>query len=190
MAKGVFAMGLHAAAEFLNVRENRALKAANQATGSRQSMMRRIGMFELIDGEYIGHIATLNFKCKAIIKANPYRKIGTEPEYIVVQDGAELFHYDIGFAWDKRTEGNCEPYILVQLDDPSFTKTVQAILVKGQKNTYHLFWDRITIMDDDIEKQIITEECIPYIGVLRPIDKVTDYLIEIYPSLQEIWDPD
>ena len=183
-------MGLIAAAEFLNVRENRALRAANEAVGSRQSMMRRIGVFELIDGEYVGHIATLNFKCNATIKANPYRKIGTEPEYVVVQTGAEIFHYDIGFAWDRKTDGNCEPYILVHLDDPSFSKTLQAILVKGGNNMYHLFWDRITICDGDIEKQIITEECIPYVGVLRPIDKPTDYLIEIYPSLQEIWDPD
>jgi len=183
-------MSLISAAEFLNVKENRAVKAANEPIGSRQTMFRRIGVFELIDGEYVGHIATLNFKCQATIKANPYKKFAADPEYIVLQTGADVFHCDIGFGWDRKTDGNHAAYILVQLDDPCFAKSLQAILVKGQKNTYNLFWDRITISDSDIEKQIITEECIPYIGVYRPIDKVTDYLIEIYPSLHEIWDPD
>ena len=154
-------------------------------------MMRRIGVFELIDGEYVGHIATLNFKCKATIKENPYRKNAGEAEYIVVHADAEVFHHDIGYAWEKTTDGAGHPYLLVQLDDPSFHKTISAVLIKGgQKNIYNLFWDRISITDGDIEKNIITEELIPYIGVLRPIDKVTDYLIEIYPSIQEIWDPD
>lgn len=183
-------MSLISAAEFLNVKENRALKAANEPLGSRQTMLRRIGIFEMIDGEYVGHIAMLSFKCKAVIKANPYRKFPTDPEFIVLHTDAEVFHCDIGFGWDRKTDGNQVPYMLVQLDDPSFGKAVQAILLKGQGNTYHLFWDRISISDEDIEKQVITEECIPYIGVYRPIDKVTDYLIEIYPSLQEIWDPD
>lgn len=183
-------MGLLSSADFLNVKENRALKTATDQLGSRQAMMRRIGVFELIDGEYVGHIATMNFNCKAVIKANPFRKFPADPEYIVMHSGAEVFHCDIGFGWDRVTDGNHEPYIRVHMDDPCFAKPVQAILVKGQKNIYHLFWDRVTISDEDIEKQIITEECIPYVGVLRPIDKATDYLIEIYPSLQEIWDPD
>ncbi|MCL2469049.1 MAG: DUF736 domain-containing protein [Alphaproteobacteria bacterium] len=179
-----------ASSEFLNVQVNKALKAANEQLGSRQSMMRRCGVFELIDGEYVGHVATMNFKCKATIKPNPYRTIGTEPEWIVLQAGAEIFNSDIGFGWDKKTDGTQTPYMQVHLDDPTFTKTLQCVLIKGPRNLYNLFWDRITISEEDVERQIITEEMIPYIGVLRPIDKVTDYLIEIYPSLQEIWDPD
>lgn len=183
-------MSLISHAEFLNVRENRELKAANEPLGSRQTMLRRIGLFELIDGEYVGHITTLNFKCKTIIKANPYRKFHADPDMIVLHDGAEVFHADLGFAWERKTKGNHVPYIMVQLDDPTFGKPMQCIMLKGQKNFYHLFWDRIAIADEDIEKQIITEECIPFVGVYRPIDKVTEYLISIYPSLQEIWDPD
>lgn len=184
-------MGLIASADFLNVSENRSLKRISEEAGSRQRMMRRIGVFELIDGEYVGHIATLHFKCKATIKDNPYRKGLSDPEYVVVHSDAEVFFHDIGYAWDKKTEENGQSYILVQLDDPSFHKTITCVLIKsGQKNIYNLYWDRISITDGDIEKNIITEELIPYIGVLRPIDKVTDYLIEIYPSIAEIWDPD
>ena len=183
-------MNLIAASEFLNVRENKQLKAANEQLGSRQSMLRRIGVFELIDGVYEGHIATMNVRCKARIEPNPYRTIGTEPEWIVLQSGAEIFNSDIGFGWDKKTDGNQTPYMQVHLDDPSFPKTLQCVLIKGHKNLYNLFWDRITINEGDIERQVITEEMIPFVGVFRPIDKVTPYLIEIYPSLQEIWDPD
>jgi len=183
-------MTLISASEFLNVKENRALKAANEPLGSRQTMLRRIGVFEMIDGEYIGHIATLNFRCKATIKANPYRKFDGDPQYIVLQTDAEVFHCDVGFGWDRKTDGNHAQYMMVLLDDPSFDKPMQCIVVKGPQNFYYMYWDRIAISDQDIEKQVITEECIPYIGVYRPIDKVTDYLIEIYPSLQEIWDPD
>jgi len=183
-------MGLIASADFLTVSENRVMKRIAEEAGSRQRMMRRIGVFEQIDGEYVGHIATLDFKCKAIIKENPYRTSDSEPQHIVVHADADVFFHDIGYAWDKKTEENGHPYLLVQLDDPSFHKTMSAVLIKGQKNLYNLYWDRITITDGDIEKSIVTEELIPYTGVLRPIDKVTDYLISIYPSLQEIWDPD
>lgn len=183
-------MSLISAAEFLNVKENRAVKAANEPVGSRQSMMRRIGVFELIDGEYVGHIATLNFKCQATIKANPYKKFPADPEYILVQSGAETFHLDIGYGWDRKTDGNQVGYMLVQIDDPCFAKAIQAIVVKGPKNFYFMYWDRITISDEDIEKQSIHEELIPYIGVLRPIDKITEFLIEIYPELNEMYGPD
>lgn len=159
-------------------------------TPSRTQHLRRIGIFEKIDGEYVGHIVTLHFKCQAIIKDNPYKKFAGEPDYIVTHTDAEVFHPDLGYAWDKNTDGTSTPYILVHLDDPSFPKTIVAVLVKGYKNIYHLYWDRVTITDGDIEKQVITEELIPYTGVFRPIDKVTEYLISIYPSLQEIWDPD
>ncbi len=168
------------------------LKAPGLAssTSSRAQHLRRIGVFEKIDGEYVGHIATLNFKCKAIIKENPYRKGPTEAEYIVVHTDAEVFFPELGFGWDKTTAGNQESYILVHLDDPGFSKTIVAVLVRGPQNYYYLFWDRITITDDDIERQVVTEEMIPYTGVLRRIAKVTQYLIQIYPSLREIWDPD
>jgi uncharacterized protein (DUF736 family) len=157
---------------------------------SRQQQFRRIGVFEKIDGEYIGHIATLNFKCKAVIKENPYKNCSADPEYVVVHTDGEVFHPDLGYGWDKKTDGNSVPYIQVHLDDPSFPKTIVAVLLKGPKNLFYLFWDRVTINDEDIEKQLVTEELMPYTGVFRPIDKVTAYLIQIYPSLQEIWDPD
>jgi uncharacterized protein (DUF736 family) len=183
-------MGLIAAADFLNVRENPTVKKANENSGYRQNFMRRIGVFELIDGEYVGHIATLNFKCKAIIKDNPYRKSGKDPEHIVVHADAEIFHHDLGYGWDKKTESE-DPYILVQLDDPAFPKTISAVLVKGGKNTYNLYWDRVMITDGDIERLIITEELIPWIGVYRPIDNPNkDYLIAAYADIAEIWDPD
>lgn len=183
-------MGLIAAADFLNVKENRALKKISHEEASRCRFMRRIGVFELIDGVYIGQISTLNFKCKAKIQDNPYRKNPGEPEYVVMHnDSEELFHHDIGFAWAKKTD-NDQNYLLVQLDDPAFPKTIMAVMVKGEENFYYLYWDRIPITDEDVEKLIITEELIPWIGVYRPIDKVTDFLIQAYPSLQEIWDPD
>ena len=156
----------------------------------RQHLMRRIGVFEEIDGEFVGHIATLNFKCQAVIKENPYRTSSAEPDYIVVHEGAEVFHPDLGYAWTKYTEGNNVKYFQVHLDDPAFSKTIVAVMLKGPRNIYYLFWDRVTITDSDIERQIVTEELIPYVGVFRPIDKPTDYLLSIYPCLAEDLDAD
>ncbi len=183
-------MSLITAAEFRNVTENRALKKTNDESGSRQHLMRRIGVFELIDGEYVGHIATLNFKCKAVIKENPYRIATSDADYVVEQLDAEVFHSELGFAWEKTTDGQNMPYLSVHLDDPAFAKTVVAVLVRGHGNVHYLYWDRVTVTEGDIEKMLITEELQPYTGVFRRINKVTDYLISIYPSLQEIWDPD
>lgn len=152
----------------------------------RQHMLRRIGVFEEINGEFIGHIAALNFKCRAVIRENPYRTCSAEPEYVVqIQADAELFQPDLGYAWDKNTDGTNVPYKSVHLDDPSFSKTLCAVLVKGPKNIHYLYWDRVTISDDDIERVYITEELMPYTGVLRPIDKPTEYLLSIYPLLRE-----
>jgi uncharacterized protein (DUF736 family) len=174
------------------VEEQKGFRSPNAGLGpNRQQNLRRIGVFEKADGEYVGHIVTLNFKCKAIIKDNPYRTCPAEPDYVVVHSGAEIFYPDLGYAWEKKTDGNNVPYILVHLDDPAFPKTIVAILVRGPKNTYNLFWDRVTISDDDIEKQRVTEELVPYSAVLRPlINPPTEYLINIYPELKEIWDPD
>jgi uncharacterized protein (DUF736 family) len=152
----------------------------------RQHLMRRIGVFEEKDGELIGHIVTLNFKCKAKIVANPYRTCSAEPGWVVLADtDAEVFHPDLGYAWDKETDGQTVPYKEVHLDDPAFPKTIVAVLIKGAKNMHYLFWDRVTVTDDDIERQYISEELIPYTGVVRPIDKPTEYLLEIYPLLRE-----
>jgi len=183
-------MSVISASEFLNVQENRSLKRTNDASGSRQQLMRRIGAFELIDGEYVGHIATLNFKCKAVIKENPYRALTTDADYIVEQIDAEVFSPELGFAWEKTTDGQGITYLSVHLDDPSFSKTIVAVLVHARENMYFLYWDRVTITEGEIEKMLITEELQPYTGVFRRISKVTDYLISIYPSLQEIWEPD
>lgn len=183
-------MSLITAAEFLNVSENRALKRTNDECATRQHLMRRIGVFELIDGEFVGHIATLNFKCRAVIKENPYRVGTTDADYVVEQLDAEVFHSELGFAWEKQTDGQRLTYLSVHLDDPAFAKTIVAVLVRGHGNVHYLYWDRVTITEGDIEKMLITEELQPYTGVFRRINKVTDYLISIYPSLAEIWDPD
>lgn len=183
-------MSLIAAEELNHISENPTLKRIYEKNASRQQLMRRIGVFELIDGEYVGHIATLNFKCRAVIKDNPYRCATTDPEFVVEQLDADVFCSEIGFAWDRKTEGQSFPYLSVHLDDPAFAKTIVAVLVRGEGGLYHLYWDRVTIVDDDIERMLITEELIPYTGVYRRISKVTDYLISIYPSLQEIWEPD
>ncbi|MDD5587132.1 MAG: DUF736 family protein [Alphaproteobacteria bacterium] len=172
--------------------EVKGFRSPNAGLGpNRQRFLRRIGVFEKVDGEYVGHIVTLNFKCKAIIKDNPYRTCAAEPDYLIVHSGAEVFYPDLGYAWEKKTDGNNIPYILVHLDDPVFPKTIVAMLVPGPKNTYNLFWDRVTISDEDIEKQRVTEELIPYVAVLRPlVNQPTQYLIDIYPELKEMCDPD
>lgn len=166
----------------LNVRGNPQLRKQNQ---DRDHCMRKIGVFELIDGEYHGTIATFNFKSKAIIRDNPYKTCHAEPDYIIMQQDAELFHHEMGFAWEKHTAAMSKQYLAIQIDDPSFSKTVCAVLIKGSKNMYNLFWDRVGINDDDIEKQFISEELIPYTGVLRRIDKPTPYLLQIYPLFAE-----
>lgn len=177
-------------ADFLNVVENRALKRTNDEAATRQHLLRRIGVFELVDGEYVGHIAMMNFKCRAVIRDNPHKMATTDADYVVEHLDAEMFHAEIGFAWEKVTDGQNMPYLSVHLDDPSFAKTIVAVLVRSHGNMYSLYWDRVTITEGEIEKMFITEELQPYTGVFRRISKVTDYLISIYPSLQEIWDPD
>lgn len=176
--------------DFLNVKENTVLKRTNEQSASRQHLLRRIGVFELVDGEFVGHIATLGFKCRAVIRDNPYRKAEADAHYIVEQIDAEVFHSELGFAWERTTDGQHFPYMSIHLDDPAFPKTVVAVLLRGHGNVYYLYWDRITICDGDIERLYVTEELQPYTGVFRRINKVTDYLISIYPSLAEIWDPD
>ena len=165
--------------------------SVGMAGSSRQHLMRRIGVFELIDGEFHGHIATLNFKCEAVIKENPYRMGTADAEYVVALKSAETFAAEFGYVWEKKTVANGVPYYLVHLDDPSFSRTIVAVLIKSHKNTYHMFWDRVTIAEEDIEGQYVTEELKPYVSVLRPlINPPTDYLVSIYPSLAEVWDPD
>lgn len=181
-------MGTIQAVDFLNVNGNSALRrVARNEGGSRQHLLRRIGVFELIDGEYVGHIATLNFRCKAIIKQNPYRKADPEPEYIVQQQGGDAFYPELGFAWDRKTDGQQFAYLSVHLDDPAFPKTITAILVRGEGGLYHLYWDRITITDDDIENLFVTEELYPYLDVIRPVSRITEYLAQIYPNLADQW---
>lgn len=161
------------------------------ASSSRQHMMRRIGVFELIDGEFHGRIAALNFKCEAVIKENPYRRGMADAEYAVLLKDAEVFSPELGYAWEKKTVASSVPYFMVHLDDPSFPRTIVAVLIKGHQNYYHLFWDRVTIAEEDIEAQYVTEELKPYVSVLRPlINPPSDYLVSIYPSLAEVWDPD
>ena len=156
----------------------------------RQHLLRRIGVFEEADGEYVGHIATLHFKCQAVIKENPYRTSASEADYVIVHRDADTFDPDLGYAWKKKTVSNGTPYMLVHLDDPSFSKTIVAVLIKGAQHTHNLFWDRVTISEEDIETQFVSEELKPYTGVLRPIDKVTEYLLSIYPMLREDLDMD
>lgn len=158
---------------------------------NRRMYMRRIGVFELTNGEYVGRIATLNFKCKAIIKDNPHRTTPAEPEYIVQHIGADVFCDDLGFAWEKKTAVQGHPYLMVHLDDPSFPKTVVAVLIKSHKNVYNLYWDRVTITEDDIEGQWVHEELQVYIGDLTTlVNPPKQFLIDMYPSLKEVWDPE
>ncbi len=188
----VAAPNLHAATLLTNGESHIAPKGP-RLSPTRQHLMRRIGIFELVDGEYVGHIATLHFKCQAIIKDNPYRTSTAEPAYVVLvkNPGAEILCADLGYAWDKTTDSNHVPYMTVHLDDPSFPKTIVAVLIKGHDNVYNLFWDRVTINDEDIETQFVSEELKPYVAVLRPLENPpSQYLLSIYPSLAEIWDPD
>lgn len=181
-------MGLIQAVDFQTVQNNPALRTISRNEGgSRQHLLRRIGAFELIDGQYVGHIATLNFRCRAIIKDNPYRKAKADPEYVVEQEGGEAFYPELGFAWEKKTDGQCYSYLSVHLDDPAFPKTITAILVRGQAGFYHLYWDRISITDSDIEDLFVTEELYPYVDVHRPVSRMTEYLAEIYPLLADQW---
>jgi uncharacterized protein (DUF736 family) len=158
---------------------------------SRQMYMRRIGVFKLVNGEYVGRIATLNFRCEATISDNPYRTSPSEPDYIVRHSSADVFAADLGYAWEKITSEQNVPYLLVHLDDPSFPRTVTGALVHAFDNVYNLFWDRVTISEEDIESQRVHEELQVYIGDLTSLkNPPKQFLINMYEHLKEVWDPE
>jgi uncharacterized protein (DUF736 family) len=151
-------------------------------------MLRRIGCFKKQGEDFIGEIATVDFKTNARFAPVENKTSPACPDYLIVHSETSLFSPELGVAW-KRTNSEGSEYLDVVIDDPTYSHPISAVLFKGRYDgaleVWNLFWSRSTTTTDMAEKVEVHEELIPYIGVIRPISKVTDYLLAIYPSLPD-----
>lgn len=127
---------------------------------------------------FIGSVATLHFSTRAVIA--PLKQKEGCPDYVLRSDKGT----DIGDAWHKTTSCQEFEYLVVVIDDPAFPRPLRAVLCGEDKDkNYNLYWNRNFIAEDEVQKQYVSDELIPYLGAIRPIEKVTDYLLEIYPFI-------
>lgn len=164
-------------------------KSNDNQRGVLGEMIRRIGCFKKMGNDFIGEIATVDFKTSARIAPvvdksnNPLC-----PDFLILHSETSLFSPELGVGWQRQTSDGTA-YIEVTLDDPGYARPVNGVLYKGNYEgpyeLWNLFWSRTSSGSDLAEKVSMHEELIPYIGVVRPIQKVTDYLLSIYPSLED-----
>jgi uncharacterized protein (DUF736 family) len=102
--------------------------------------MATIGTFSATsDGGWEGRIRTLTINVRARLVPNDNRESDKAPDYVVMAGPVEL-----GAAWIyRRKEDPRREYLSVQLDDPSLTKPISALLyfVHG-KDGARLVWSR------------------------------------------------
>ena len=145
--------------------------------------MKKIGSFKrhiATNGAhyFVGNITTLHFETKAVIA--PVKRVPNGPDYVVKTNKGT----DLGEAWNKITPCQEFDYLIVCIDDPAFTRPLRAVLCGEDKDkNYNLYWNRNFIAEDEIPKLYMSDELIPYLGALRPVEIVTDYLLEIYPLI-------
>lgn len=97
--------------------------------------MTTIGTFTRDDAGFIGTIATLAIKTKAVIR--PVNKtVEKAPDFRVYASGVE-----IGAAWSKTSEAE-KPYLSIKLDDPSFAEAIYCRLVAKANGDHVLVWSR------------------------------------------------
>jgi len=99
--------------------------------------MARIGEFMATDNGYKGQVRTMEMRFDVqLVRIEGAKEEG--PHYQAVSaNGA-----DIGAAWDRKTQKGGEPYLRVNLDDPSMPRKIQANLVTEAEGKMGLMWQR------------------------------------------------
>lgn len=98
--------------------------------------MAQIGTFICGEGgSFTGTIRTLTLNVEASIQ--PVEKDHDKaPDYRVCVGGDE-----VGAAWKKVSRGE-RPYLVLKLDDPSFSAPIYASLTSGEGDEHRLIWSR------------------------------------------------
>lgn len=98
--------------------------------------MAQIGIFTSCeDGSFTGTIRTLTLNVEAFIQ--PVEKDHDKaPDYRVCVGDDE-----VGAAWKRVSRGD-RPYLVVKLDDPSFSGPIYASLVTDDGEAHRLIWSR------------------------------------------------
>lgn len=97
-----------------------------------------IGTFLKTTDGYAGTIRTMTIKTKARIVANDKKGNDKAPDFRIFAGSAEL-----GAAW--RGKGNSEhknPFLSVELDDPSLPEPIRAALFENGDEPAALVWSR------------------------------------------------
>ncbi|MBK8174856.1 MAG: DUF736 domain-containing protein [Rhodospirillales bacterium] len=99
--------------------------------------MARIGEFVATDNGYKGQVRTMEMRFDVqLVRIADAKAEG--PHYQAVSaNGA-----DIGAAWDRKSQSGGEPYLRVNLDDPSMPRKIQANLVNEAEGKMGLMWQR------------------------------------------------
>lgn len=99
--------------------------------------MARIGEFAATDNGYKGQVRTMEMRFDVqLVRIEDAKAEG--PHYqAVAANGA-----DIGAAWDRKSQSGGEPYVRVNLDDPSMPRKIQANLVNEGDGRMGLMWQR------------------------------------------------
>ena len=99
--------------------------------------MARIGEFAATDNGYKGQVRTMEMRFDVqLVRIEDAKAEG--PHYqAVAANGA-----DIGAAWDRKSRSGGEPYVRVNLDDPSMPRKIQANLVNEGDGKMGLMWQR------------------------------------------------
>ena len=101
--------------------------------------MARIGEFTATDNGYKGQVRTMEMRFDVQLVRIPDAKADGPHYQALSSNGA-----DIGAAWDRKSQSGGEPYLRVNLDDPSMPRKIQANLVNEAEGKMGLMWQRPT----------------------------------------------
>ena len=100
--------------------------------------MTTIGTFKKSGNDYTGDIVTLSLQAKDV------RIIGLENKGNDNAPSHKVFvgEVEIGAGWTRRSSEG-QPYLALELDDPSFTAAIHANLIENyETETFSLIWSR------------------------------------------------
>ena len=99
--------------------------------------MATIGQFKKTEVGFDGHISTLTMDCDVCFIPNDNKKNEDSPDFFI-----KAGECDLGFARHAIAQGDdCQPYISVFLDDPSFASPIWAALFETNGSA-QLLWSR------------------------------------------------
>ncbi len=94
-----------------------------------------IGDFVEDGGGFEGAVKTLALRAPISMRSVA-KKSDVAPDYRVTSEGI-----DLGRAWTRTSEK--QPYLEVEIDDPSFHAPIRALLLRGTEDGRHyLIWGR------------------------------------------------